>query len=161
MEHKLKILPQYFKAVQSGEKTFELRKNDRGFKVGDKIILQEYEPFKDGVIKGRYGLYTGQELEKEISYILTGGQYGLEEGYCILGLEDVRKIKCCNVACKYNSAKCIKKDTGNMECDDYGYCNFSGEINLIPFECSECGDLDEGIECETFEFKPQLQKGED
>ena len=105
--------------------------------------------------------YTGREITKEVSYILEGGQYGLEEGYCILGLKDIRKVKCCNVACKYNSAECIKKDTGNIECDDYGYCNFEGEINLIPFECSECGDLDEGIECETFEFKPQLQKGED
>lgn len=157
MEHELKILPQYFAAVKSGEKTFELRKNDRGYEVGDTLLLKKFvlreEPKKS--------YYTGDKIIKEISYILEGGQYGLEEGCCVLGLKDIRKVKCCNVACKYNSAECIKKDTGNIECDDYGYCNFEGEINLIPFECSECGDLDEGIECENFEFKPQLQKGED
>jgi phosphoribosyl-ATP pyrophosphohydrolase len=78
MEHKLKILPHHFKAVKSGEKTFELRKNDRGFKVGDTLILQECSIT---------GAYSGDEITKEISYILEGGQYGIEEGYCILGLK--------------------------------------------------------------------------
>jgi ASC-1-like (ASCH) protein len=40
--HELKILPQYFNDVQDGSKNFEIRKNDRGFAVGDKIILKEY-----------------------------------------------------------------------------------------------------------------------
>lgn len=84
MEHKLKILPQYFKAVQSGEKTFEIRKNDRGFKVGDTLLLKEYTSLEE------YGVatLTGQEITKEISYILEGGQYGLVEGYCILALKE-------------------------------------------------------------------------
>lgn len=84
MEHKLKILPQYFKAVQEGTKTFELRKNDRGFKVGDILILREW-------IKRdlqRESNFTGNEIKKEISYVLEGGKYGLEEGYCILGLKE-------------------------------------------------------------------------
>lgn len=32
MIHELKILPQYFKEVVNGNKNFEVRKNDRGFK---------------------------------------------------------------------------------------------------------------------------------
>ena len=36
----LKILPEYFEAVKSGKKTFELRKNDRDFCVGDILILR-------------------------------------------------------------------------------------------------------------------------
>lgn len=40
IDHQLKILPQYFQAVSIGDKTFEIRKNDRDFKVGDNIALQ-------------------------------------------------------------------------------------------------------------------------
>lgn len=89
MEHKLKILPQYFKAVQEGTKTFEVRKNDRGFKVEDTLLLREWNK-KD---LQRESNFTGQEITKEISYILEGGQYGLEEGYCILGLKNVEPSK--------------------------------------------------------------------
>ena len=32
MTHELKILPMYFQAVWDGDKTFEVRKNDRGYK---------------------------------------------------------------------------------------------------------------------------------
>jgi ASC-1-like (ASCH) protein len=70
--HELKILPQYFKEVKEGNKTFELRKNDRGFEVGDTLVLEEYEN----------GHYTGENIKKEISYILADAQfYGLKEGY--------------------------------------------------------------------------------
>jgi phosphoribosyl-ATP pyrophosphohydrolase len=86
--HELKILPQYFNAVQDGSKTFEIRKNDRKFEVGDKIVLKEFERGADNFIDVRIKTgCTGKEITKEISYILDGGQYGLEEGYCILGLK--------------------------------------------------------------------------
>lgn len=47
--HNLKILPEYFEAVVRGEKTFEIRKNNRDFKVGDLIFLLEWngEEFTD------------------------------------------------------------------------------------------------------------------
>ena len=37
--HRLKIHEQYADAVLNGTKTFEIRKNDRGYKVGDKIVF--------------------------------------------------------------------------------------------------------------------------
>lgn len=40
MIHELKIIPQYFEAVVKGIKTFELRKNDRDYKVGKMKILK-------------------------------------------------------------------------------------------------------------------------
>jgi len=78
MTHKLKILPEYFQPVLDGTKTFELRRNDRGFQIGDAVILKEWD------VSG----YTGRELTKTIQYIYIGNDmYGLRTGYCILGLK--------------------------------------------------------------------------
>ena len=62
MTHALKTEPPFFKHVVEGSKLFEIRKNDRLFKVGDKILLQEYIP--------EASKYTGQEWEGSITYIL-------------------------------------------------------------------------------------------
>ena len=78
MTHELKILPQWFADVNSGKKNFEIRRNDRDFKVGDLLCLKEYE-------KGRY---TGNEVIREIEYIYKGdGTYGLSADFCILGMK--------------------------------------------------------------------------
>jgi hypothetical protein len=76
MKHELKILPEYYEAVLNGTKSFELRKDDRGYKVGDTVRLMEWQD----------GLYTGRDLVLKIKYILRDcPEYGLMEGYCILG----------------------------------------------------------------------------
>ena len=74
-----KILPEYFSKVQDGTKTFELRKDDSDYEVGDILILEEWDEE-----------YTGRELTRTITYILRNcPQYGLSDGYCILGLQPV------------------------------------------------------------------------
>lgn len=75
--HSLKTWPEYFQKVASGEKTFEVRKDDREYQVGDTLILQEYIP--------EWG-YTDHEVTKEITYKLEGGAFGVEKGFCVLGL---------------------------------------------------------------------------
>lgn len=77
MIHELKILPEYFNEVQSHNKQFELRKDDRDYRVGDWILLKEFEN----------GSYTGRECGCfGITYILRNcPEYGLADGYCILG----------------------------------------------------------------------------
>jgi len=75
--HDLKILPEFYQAVKKGEKTFEVRKNDRDFKKYDVIILREWD--------GKN--YTGKWIAKKIGYVLPGGQFGVEEGYVVLGLK--------------------------------------------------------------------------
>lgn len=37
--HRLKIFVKYADAIMSGAKTFEIRKNDRGYEIGDKIVF--------------------------------------------------------------------------------------------------------------------------
>lgn len=39
-KHNLKILPQYFEAVINGCKNFEIRKNDRFFKLNDILFFK-------------------------------------------------------------------------------------------------------------------------
>lgn len=41
MIHELKILPEYFNEIMYGRKKFEVRFNDRNFKVGDTLLLKE------------------------------------------------------------------------------------------------------------------------
>ena len=86
MTHKLKILPKWYDDVLNERKKFEVRKNDRDFKVGDILLLQEWER----------GKYTGREILKEIEYIYHGdGAYGLSEEYCILGLKEMKQCDFC------------------------------------------------------------------
>ena len=141
--HKLKILPQYFKAVQDGSKTFEIRKNDRGYKVGDTLILQEYINYSDSAYYNREtpNRYTGREITKEVSYILEGGQYGLEEGYCILGLKDINKNK--QEFQLGDTAYFIDEDYRNFKCkvwqveiDNNGY---SYRTDDCDFDSSDIG----------------------
>lgn len=41
--HSLKTLPEFFEAILAGTKTFEARYDDRGFGVGDMLMLCEYD----------------------------------------------------------------------------------------------------------------------
>ena len=79
--HELKTWPTYFNSIRNGFKTFEVRKNDRDFKSGDTLLFQEYNPNDE--------YFTGACITKIVSYILKGGQFGIEEGYCVMGLSNL------------------------------------------------------------------------
>lgn len=72
--HTLKTDKEYFEATRREEKFFEIRNNDRNFKVGDIVYLKENK--KDGRILP----------PMEITYIFHGGKFGLAEGYCVFQL---------------------------------------------------------------------------
>lgn len=74
--HYLKTWPEYFNKVFMGHKDWELRKNDRDFKVGDTVILQEFNPETKE--------YTGKEMARRINYILEKTEFGLQDGYVIM-----------------------------------------------------------------------------
>ena len=71
--HHIKLGASFFGEVERGEKTFELRKNDRDYKKGNILEMME---FKDGK-------NTGRTVRVLVTYILTEFA-GLEEGYCIM-----------------------------------------------------------------------------
>jgi hypothetical protein len=68
------------------------------------------------------------------------------------------KVKCCYTACKFNSGKCVRNERGSFDADDFGQCNFDGEIELIATECEECGCDSDMMDCKTFEFKDSIVK---
>lgn len=73
--HNLKIKPKYFNDVVKGLKTFEVRYNDRNFKVGDIIVLEEFDN------RG----YTGKYLNCEITYVMDDMEF-MKENYVVLGI---------------------------------------------------------------------------
>ena len=79
MIHELKTWTEYFQRVFTGQKNFELRKDDRHFMVGDTLRLKEWDNEKQE--------YTGREVFRTVTYILKGGQFGLQEGYVIMGIQ--------------------------------------------------------------------------
>lgn len=78
--HVLKTWTGYWQAIFSGEKTFEVRENDRGYQVGDVLQLVEYDPMTKK---------TGGVIFKEVSYMLSDTSFpGLKPGYVVMGLKD-------------------------------------------------------------------------
>lgn len=58
---KKKILPEYFDAILSGKKKFELRLNDFLVNEGDTLLLEEWNSDAKE--------YTGRKIEKKVSYV--------------------------------------------------------------------------------------------
>lgn len=73
--HDLKSTPDHFQPVLQGLKTFEIRRNDRDFQVGDSVTLREYDR--------RTGAYSGATLSGIIGFI---DDYEQKEGYVVFGL---------------------------------------------------------------------------
>lgn len=71
--HELKIEPQYFAPVIEGIKTFEIRKDDRGYKCGDLLHLKEF----DGEV------FTGKSVIMEVTYTTY---YNQVQGYAVLAI---------------------------------------------------------------------------
>ena len=86
--HELKIKEEYFEEILKGNKTFELRKNDRNYEVGDLIHFNIFENLKNPYEKIEVrATYNGKDLF-EITYILKNvPEYGLDKDYCILGIK--------------------------------------------------------------------------
>lgn len=82
MDHELKIYPKYFQEIVDGNKNFEIRKNDRGFRVGDTVTLKEWDNIQ----------YSGREIRAKIKYILDDKFIGLTDGYVAFAIEIISII---------------------------------------------------------------------
>lgn len=76
--HRIKLREEYADAVYSGEKTFEIRYNDRGYQKGDEIIFH--------VVDGA-GISCSHRINHvlfEITYLIHG--FGLKEDWCVFSI---------------------------------------------------------------------------
>jgi len=86
--HILKSWPQFFAPISEGTRTHELRRNDRGFAVGDMLVLREFEPQSQH--------YTGRECRAEITSMTSFAQpcavsgEALNADFCILSIRLVQ-----------------------------------------------------------------------
>ena len=79
--HYIKAWPEFFGPVKKKKKQFEMRKNDRDYKEGDILVLQEWNMGGTG--------YTGKECVRVVTFILTEG-FGLMGGYCCMSVRRSR-----------------------------------------------------------------------
>ena len=76
MNHIIKILEDFADAVVSGEKTFEIRENDRGYQKGDYVVFK--------TIPG----HPIEQKTYKITYVING--WGLKNGYVAFGIKEVK-----------------------------------------------------------------------
>ncbi|WP_085044350.1 DUF3850 domain-containing protein [Ensifer aridi] len=97
MRHFLKTHPAMFRAVRDGRKNFEVRKDDRAFQAGDTVVLNFHDPETSvspwaqpappAPYDSKDDIHT--PLTRKVTFVLRGGQYGVEPGYVVLALENV------------------------------------------------------------------------
>lgn len=79
-----------FDAVRRGVKTFEVRKDDRAFQTGDTITLVYHDPYGiPGLIPSVKDIDDRAPIDARITFVLRGGQYGIEPGYVVLSLSRI------------------------------------------------------------------------
>lgn len=82
MIHELKTWPKFFKQIEKGYKHFELRKDDRDYRLGDTLCLREFNP--------KTGNYTGEHCYCKVTSILRKSiEFGLMNGFCIMSIEKI------------------------------------------------------------------------
>lgn len=119
--HELKVLPEYYRAIVNDIKTFEIRFNDRGYKVGDVLLLKEW----DGEA------FTGNSIKRRIAYVLDDNSGYVLEGYVVMSIvkEKQRSVKPIEVDTDLSYFKC-----GNCE----GLIYYSDEKESHKY-CLNCG----------------------
>lgn len=82
----LRTWPGYFRSIWRGQKRAEIRKNDRQFQVGDRILLIEFDPAKE------QQPYLARDILVEITHLLRAdGIPGIETGFCVWSFKVLRR----------------------------------------------------------------------
>lgn len=86
--HHLKSWPRFFRPIVQGERTHELRRNDRDFRVGDILFLREWderaEQYTGATCQATITSLTSQEVPCAVS------DEGLRPDFCILSIRVLR-----------------------------------------------------------------------
>jgi hypothetical protein len=101
--HTLKTWPGPFEAVWRGDKTFEVRLNDRFFQRGDVVVLKEWERHACTTCKGSDHRddctgYSGRQITARVGFTMEstpprGSQRGfVGNGYVVFSLVDMEKV---------------------------------------------------------------------
>lgn len=86
MLHELKIKSRFYWDIYSRRKSFEIRNNDRNFRVGDVLRLKVIDPEPD-MIPPRLDCY--------VTYVLYHKDFpdGIAPGYCVMGIRVMGRVK--------------------------------------------------------------------
>lgn len=88
--HELKLWPEYFEQVRNGRMRFQLRRNDRDFKVGDHLLLKEWDPAGGTKQPDQClmtGAYTDRGILVRVDYIMDDAhRFGLDPDYVIMSI---------------------------------------------------------------------------
>lgn len=85
--HELKSWTPFFVQLLAGTRTHELRRNDRGYAIGDRLVLREYDQTA--------GAYTGRTLTVAVTSMTSLSEPcavsgdGLHPNFCILSVQRV------------------------------------------------------------------------
>lgn len=102
--HELKTWVSYFRPLWDGEKTFEIRFDDRGFQRGDLLDLREWDRARGCECKSAHhnddcARYTGRRILAEIGFVTAstsprGQQPGFQgRGYVVFSLINVDRVE--------------------------------------------------------------------
>lgn len=135
MTHELKILEPFADAITNGEKTFEVRRNDRNFQKGDLVKFE--------VISAQTGNPITHKIDAQlfrIGYVLKFEDFpaGLSEGFAVFTITRAAK--------KWRETE--EGYSTYYECPECGegYSDEYGTPEQIGWQyCPECGARLEGI----------------
>jgi len=84
--HDLKIYPEYWEDIATGKKTFEVRKNDRDYQVGDLLLFRKFDHAKNDY------LYFNEVMVCDVTYVVDLAKIGIE-GYVGMQIKPRKILK--------------------------------------------------------------------
>ena len=127
--HRLKTWPVFYDDVECGAKTFEIRKNDRNFQVGDILILEKYDPDKKE--------YDGSSLEVSVDYTIhLNGLPGMPDDFIAMSISLLDESKSKDTRKPLELSDEADADIFKRNCayihksfpEHYRYCHYCGEF---------------------------------
>lgn len=128
--HVLKCHPHFFAAIVEGKKTFEIRRNDRRYQVGDTFTLREYDP--------SFGYTRKESGPFEIAYLMTDEDFpAILPGFVIMGLGGLPKAVTDTVGEARPIGEIIAELPGIKKLEQ---CNAYREVAGLPYsKAAPCG----------------------